>query len=73
MFLDGGFEVAQANRLEPHFGVVKVLNRRLDEENTHVIATYILTPYRYGNGCIARQRQSQFHVNQLILQTSLGR
>src|SRR6267142_1593445 len=35
MFSDGGFEIGETDGLQAHIGVVKILNRRLDEQNFH--------------------------------------
>src|SRR5581483_10984183 len=35
MFLDRGFEIGKADGLQAHIGVVKILNRRLDEKKLH--------------------------------------
>jgi hypothetical protein len=35
VFLDRGFYIAEPDRLEPHVGVVKILDGRLDENDFH--------------------------------------
>ena len=37
VFFDRGFEIAKSDGLQPHVGVVEVLNRRLDEQDFHCV------------------------------------
>ena len=38
VFGDCRFEIAQTDGLQAHIGIVEVLDRRLDEQNSHVAA-----------------------------------
>jgi hypothetical protein len=37
---DRGFQVAQADGLQPHVGVVEISNRRLEEEKFHSVERF---------------------------------
>jgi hypothetical protein len=46
VFFDNGLQIAEADRLEPHIGIVEILDWRLDEENLHGLGRATSVPLR---------------------------